>query len=212
MKSLTEILANALSPTPSKAGLEAMSAVAVLSDVPTDQSLFAPGNKCENFVLVVEGQVRVQLSTRSGREMILFRLNAGESCALTTSCLLTDSPYYAEGIAETELKILTIPAAAFRNLLNDYPELSVRLLDNYARRIGELTGVIDRLMSRDLNQELKRFLIEQSDDDDVVHLSHKKIADELGSSREVISRKLKALENAGQVKLTRGQVHILSII
>jgi len=143
--------------------------------------------------------------------MILFRLNAGESCALTTSCLLTNSSYYAEGIAETDLKIITIPAASFRSLLNQYPDLSVSLLDNYARRIGELTSVIDRLVSRDLSFELKSLLREKADAENIIKMSHQKIADELGSSREVISRKLKAFENAGLVKLARGRVQILSL-
>jgi len=212
MISISEILRPLLKQAPSPAALRAMGAVATLSDVPAHHRLFATGDKCENFVLIAQGRARVQISTRTGREMILFRLSAGESCALTTSCLLTDSSYYAEGIAETVLKILTIPAAAFRTLLNDYPELSVSLLDNYARRIGELTSVIDRLVSRDLSLELKTLLIEQAGTDAVVHLSHQKIADELGSSREVISRKLKAFEKAGWVALSRGQVQLMALI
>lgn len=211
MMSIPVVLSQVLHRVPSQSALQAMSAVAALSDVPREHRLFATGDKCENFVLVIQGRARVQISTQTGREMILFRLNAGESCALTTSCLLTDSSYYAEGIAETELKILTIPAAAFRNLIRDYPELSVSLLENYAQRIGELTSVIDRLVSRDLNVELKKLLNEKSNAENIVHLSHQKIADELGSSREVISRKLKAFEHAGLVKLFRGQVQIISL-
>jgi len=211
MISISEILAKALNPAPSPAALEAICGVAVISDAPMHHRLFATGDKCENFVLVAQGRARVQISTRTGREMILFRLNAGESCALTTSCLLTNSSYYAEGIAETDLKIISIPAASFRSLLNQYPDLSVSLLDNYARRIGELTSVIDRLVSRDLSFELKSLLREKADAENIIKMSHQKIADELGSSREVISRKLKAFENAGLVKLARGRVQILSL-
>ena len=124
-------LAKALDSTPKDAGLMALSHNASLVEAPKNHRLFSTGDVCENFVLVAEGQVRVQLSTKSGREMILFRLEPGQSCALTTSCLLTDSPYYAEGIAETPLKLILIPAATFRSTLSSHPKLSIRLLDNY---------------------------------------------------------------------------------
>ena len=209
MISISETLVQSISPAPSGAGLKALSKYATLSEAPANQKLFATGDKCENFVLITEGQARVQISTRTGREIILFRIKAGESCALTTSCLLSHSPYYAEAISETPLKIITIPAAIFRTILQNHPELSISLLDNYAQRIGELTSIIDRLTSRDLNAELKDFLIENADGKNVVHFSHQKIADELGSSREVISRKLKSLENLGFVKLARGKISLL---
>ena len=211
MKSISHVLAKAIKPAPSSAGLKALSDAAVLSQAPKDHRLFATGDKCENFVLIAEGQARVQISTRTGREMILFRLNAGESCALTTSCLLTHSSYYAEAIAETPLKIITIPAVTFRKILKEHTELSLSLVDNYAHRIGELTGVIDRLMSRDLNAELKALLREKADADNIVHMSHQKIADEIGSSREVISRKLKTYEKAGFVKMSRGRVSLINL-
>ena len=85
-------LAKALDSNPKDAGLMALSHNASLVEAPKNHRLFSTGDVCENFVLVAEGQVRVQLSTKSGREMILFRLEPGQSCALTTSCLLTDSP------------------------------------------------------------------------------------------------------------------------
>jgi len=209
MTDIAPILAKAITPPPSSAGLKALSNAAALSEAPKDHRLFATGDKCENFVLIAEGQARVQISTRTGREMILFRLNAGESCALTTSCLLTNSSYYAEAIAETPLKIITIPAAIFRKILKEHTELSLSLVDNYAHRIGELTGVIDRLMSRDLNSELKALLKANADADNIVHMSHQKIADEIGSSREVISRKLKTYEKADLVQLSRGRISLL---
>jgi len=211
MTSVLTALAKALDSNPKDAGLMALSHNASLVEAPKNHRLFSTGDVCENFVLVAEGQVRVQLSTKSGREMILFRLEPGQSCALTTSCLLTDSPYYAEGIAETPLKLIMIPAATFRSTLSSHPKLSIRLLDNYAQRIGQLTSVIDRLMSRDLGAELKIFLLEKADKNHKVKFSHQKIADELGSSREVISRKLKLMEKAGLISLSRGLIKLTGL-
>lgn len=211
MKTPADYLASALGITPGSQGLNALAQKASVSSCPVGTRLFGTGDICENFVVVLKGTAKVQLSTRTGREMILFRLEAGQSCALTTSCILTESPYYAEGLAETDLDILTLPSQHFLKSLQTQPELFIKLLSNYAQRIGELTGVIDRLMSRDLNVELRALLIDKADTQKRVLLSHQMIADELASSREVISRKLKALEKLGLIEMSRGQVTLTKL-
>ena len=93
--------------------IQALASAATVSAAPAGAKLFASGDVCENFVIVASGEARVQLSTKTGRDMTLFRLLPGQSCALTTSCLLSESPYYAEGVAETDLELITIPSSAF---------------------------------------------------------------------------------------------------
>lgn len=204
-------LAAALGISAKSEGLKALAQNASLSVCPAGTRLFSTGDVCQNFVVVLRGTAKVQLSTRTGREMILFRLQPGQSCALTTSCILTQSPYYAEGLAETDLEILTLPSQSFLKSVQTQPELFTKILNNYAERIGELTGVIDRLMTRDLATELKSFLIAKADDQNRVILSHQMIADELASSREVISRKLKSFEKAGLIEMSRGQVKLIKL-
>jgi CRP/FNR family transcriptional regulator len=206
MNTPAEYLAATLHIMPEHPGLNNLARHASINHYKAGTKLFATGDACDDFVMITKGTARVQISTRTGREMILFRLNAGDICALTTSCLLTDSPYYAEGISETELDILAIPSSVFQQTLKSDPDIFIPLLGNYARRIGELTNIIDRLMSRDLDTELATFLLTRADTDLTVALSHQKIAKEIGTSREVISRKLKALEKAGVVKLGRGKI------
>lgn len=204
-------LAAALGISANSEGLKALAQNASLSACPAGTRLFSTGDVCQNFVVVLRGTAKVQLSTRTGREMILFRLQPGQSCALTTSCILTQSPYYAEGLAETDLEILTLPSQSFLKSVQTQPELFTKILNNYAERIGELTSVIDRLMTRDLATELKSFLIAKADDQNRVILSHQMIADELASSREVISRKLKSFEKAGLIEMSRGQVKLIKL-
>lgn len=211
MKTPADYLALALGINPNCAGFQAYAQKAAFKSCPAGTRLFSTGDSCENFVIVLKGTAKVQLSTRTGREMILFRLEAGQSCALTTSCILTESLYYAEGLAETQLDILTLPSQHFLKGLQTQPEFFIKLLSHYAQRIGELTGVIDRLMSRDLNTDLRALLVDRADPQNRVFLSHQKIADELASSREVISRKLKALEKAGLIVMSRGQVTLTQL-
>lgn len=174
-----------------------------------DARLFASGSAAEHFIIVSNGRAKVQLSSRSGRETLLFRLGPGQCCALTASCLLTNSPYYAEGIAETDLEVVVIGSAAFNAALTASPDLMRTLLSELAERIGELTMLVDRQIGRDLNSELMDFLLQRADPDCKIELSHKKIAEELGTVREVVSRKLKDLEKAGRIKIGRGSVRLL---
>lgn len=211
MTSITALLAGALDVPEDFEGLDFLIQNASFVDAPADHRLFATGDEAPNFILVAEGTARVQISTISGREVVLFRLKEGQSCALTTSCLITNSPYYAEGLSDTPLKLVSIPAAKFKQAINQYPRLAISLIDNYAARVGQLTGVIDRLISRNLSDELEQFLHSNADQDGCVLYSHQKIADELGSSREVISRKLKVMEREGLIKLARGQIRLLNI-
>ncbi len=186
--------------------VERLSGHAVISQVPIGARLFASGDVCENFVIVAAGQARVQISTRTGRDITLFRLGPGQSCALTTSCLLSESPFYAEGVAETDLDIITIPSTAFRNALAASPELMRHLLEDYAAQIAGLTSLVDRLTSRDLDTELVELILTSQDGAGLVSLSHQALADELGTAREVVSRKLKELERAKIIKVGRGRL------
>ncbi len=188
--------------------LEALARAASVIQAPAGAQLFASGDQCESFVVVADGRARIQLSTKTGRDITLFRLERGQSCALTTSCLLSEIPYYAEGVAETDIELISIPSVAFRDALDASPEMMKVLLSDYASRIGHLTGLVDRLTSRDLNSEIAAFLKSRVGPDKIVPCSHKEIADELGTAREVVSRRLKEWEKLGWVKLLRGRLLI----
>ncbi len=194
---------------PGDANLRLLQARSVFMNVPEGARLFASGDVCENFVIVASGRARVQISTRTGRDIILFRLMPGQSCALTTSCLLSDSPYFAEGIAETDMELITIPSADFHEVMIASPHTMRTLLDDFAARIGTLTALVDRLTSRDLDTELASLLLMSADEAGVVPLSHQAIADEIGTAREVVSRKLKELEKSGILTLGRGALTLI---
>lgn len=208
MSSITDHLSHLFGEKADADALAKLAALAHQTHIPAGTKLFASGDACENFVIIAAGQARVKLSTKSGREVTLFKLDPGQSCALTTSCLLSNTPYYAEGVAETDVDMITIPSAGFHQALASSPHLMQILLSDYAHRIAGLTALVDRLTSRDLNIDLAEFLLQRADRERQIHLSHKQIADELRTAREVISRKLKDWERSGWVTLKRGIVLI----
>jgi CRP/FNR family transcriptional regulator, anaerobic regulatory protein len=210
MISVIEQLAKLFPLSSDAKAVQSLASVASVSAAAAGAKLFASGDVCENFVIIESGQARVQLSTKAGRNVTLFRLQPGQSCALTTSCLLSESPYYAEGIAETGVKLITIPSSAFREALQASPDMMRFLLADYAGRIAEMTALVDRLTSRDLSADLAEFLLIKADRSQTISLSHKSIANELGTAREVVSRKLKDWEKQTWVELHRGTLKVLN--
>lgn len=192
--------------------LDELIGAAVQMNVSAGARLFATGDLCENFIFITKGKARIRLSLKTGREITLFHLISGQSCALTTSCLLTQSPYYAEGIAETDLEIITFPVNIFNAALEVSPRWASALLKDYSNRIGGLIGLIDRLSVREIETELIAFLENESDDEGIITLSHKFIAEELCTAREVISRNLKKLQDRGVLRMQRGEIQLINII
>ena len=211
MSHTANLLASLFGVSSDSHAVEALVQKASIASVPGGTKLFASGDVCESFLIIAGGTARVQLATRSGRGVTLFRLKAGQACALTTSCLLSETSYYAEGVAETDLEFVSIPSSALKEALSAYPEMMQALLRDYAGRIAEMTGLVDRLTSRDLNAELANLLLARRGSGLTVQMSHQNIATELGSAREVISRKLKDWENRQLIELGRGSLRLRNI-
>lgn len=177
--------------------------------VPEGTVVFRPGSACEHYLLVVDGSVRVQQTSASGREIVLYRVQRGESCVLTTSCLLGDSRYSAEGVCETPVKAIAIPADRFMKGIEHSPGFRRFVFRGYGQRITELMTLIDEVAFGRLNTRLAHRLLELAHDSDTLYRTHHDLAVELGSAREVISRALKDFERHGWVHLARGHIDLL---
>ena len=174
--------------------LEAIMDGARLVHLPAHARAFHDGAGCESYLLVVRGRVRVQAHGRNGRDIVLYRVEPGQSCILTTSCLLSGDRYPAAGIAETEVTAIALPAGVFHRGLNESGA--------FRRRLEEVA--FDRIESR-----LAQALLERRDPDDAVLATHQDLASELGTAREVVSRELKRFQSNGWVRLARGSVQVL---
>jgi len=188
--------------------IELISAQAQVSQIPAGQRLFATGQACGQFVLLLKGQVQVELTSKTGRNVELFTITSGQSCALTNACLLTDSAYYAQGIAISDVTLISMDGRLMTQLLDRSHVFARMILQDYSQRIGTLTSQIDRLINKDLDRELWEYLNDEQIDG-VVQRSHDQIAQRLGTAREVISRKLKALERDGAVALSRSRIELV---
>ncbi len=176
--------------------------------VPAGSVIFGPGKAPENLLLLLEGTVRVQQVGENGREIVLYRVHAGESCVLTTACLLAYEDYTAEGIAETDLEAVAIPRATFEDLIARSPEFRRFVFTAYSRRITDLFTVIQEVAFGRVDLRLAQKLLELANGEDVVPRTHQSLATEIGTAREVVSRQLHEFQRRGWVAGGRGQVRL----
>ena len=165
--------------------------------VKTGDVLFSPGDASTAFLILLEGCIRVDLTTRSDREIVLYKVNESETCLITTTALLESDVYFARGTAETDITALALPAADFHGALVQSPVFSRHIMSDYARRVESLVGLIGRLTSRDVKAEIASTLLSEMDEDGVVHLTQIALARNIGTAREVVARKLAEFETQG---------------
>ncbi len=171
--------------------------------------VFHAGAPCQAYLLVLEGTVRVQFTTESGRNVVLYHVGAGDSCVLTTSCLLGSVPYPAEGITQSPVRALAIPPAEFMRTMDASAEFRAFVLQNVGRRFAEVIGRMTDVAFGQIDSRLARALLEASRTAPRAGITHETLAGELGSAREVVSRHLKRFEQCGWVRLGRGCIEVV---
>lgn len=176
---------------------------------PAGVTLYRSGDTCENFVLVIDGSIRVQMVSDSGSEVVLYRVEEGQSCILSTTCLLSHERYHAEGITETEVHAVAIPVKAFHNALAKSEGFRQFVFSSYARRITDLFMLIDAITFGRMDSRLAATLLARSSATQPdITITHYDLARELGTAREVVSRLLKDFERRQWLSLARGSVTI----
>ena len=176
--------------------------------IPAGTVLFDLDSPCSLFLLLAAGTVRVVKPARSGREIVLYRLEPGDSCILTVSCLLGESSYPARGVAETDVTGYILTRPLFHSLLGESEPFRAFVFRYFAARISDLMQLVEEVTFGALDQRLANMLVTQGP---MLDITHQQIADELGTVREVVSRRLKVLELQGLVRLKRGQVEVLDL-
>lgn len=176
-------------------------------EAPSGTIGYREGTPCGAYVMRLAGQSRVYKMSTGGREILLYRVGAGETCVITTTCLLGNSDYPASTIVEEPIRDVLIPANAFNQLMIDSTVFRKYVMTNYGALISDLIVLLDEVAFHSLDARLAKVLIDAKSN--TITRTHQQIADELGTAREVVSRQLKRLEQKGAVSLGRGHVEII---
>lgn len=176
--------------------------------LPQGAVLFRPGDEAQGFVLVLDGRVGVYLTGANGRELRLYTVTPGTSCIQTTLGLLGGEIYSGEAIAETEIKVIVIPAATFKSLIATSVTFRTFVFKAFGQRMSDVTHTLEQVAFVRVEARLAAYLISTADKDGVITATHQAIATAIGSVREVVSRRLEAFSKSGLIVQERGQIRL----
>ncbi len=182
-----------------------LEANAVSMTVPAETVIFDENQACQGFPLLLSGSVRVIKAAANGRELRLYRVCPGESCILTSSCLMGHSKYQARGVAETETEMVLLAPATFARLVSTHEPFRNYVFSLFSERLTDMMQLLSAVAFQKLDQRLAALLVSRPSP---IYATHQALADELGSVREMVSRVLKQLAEQGWVKLGREQIDV----
>ncbi len=177
--------------------------------LPPDYEVFHEGDACKNYIFVLDGATRVYKLFESGREMVLYRLGRGETCSLTTSVLLAGGLYPANAVTEAETRAVLIPAKEFHDVFNSSTIFRDYVCRVFGGRIRDMIMLLEAVTMRNVNIRLARWLLNNRSPENTVEVSHRELAFELGTAREVISRHLREFEKTSWVRLSRKNIELI---
>jgi len=180
--------------------------------MPAGTQIFREGEPCSSFMLLLEGCVRVYKNSDDGREITLYRVCPGEFCVLSLHSLMCNEGFSAEAIADSDLVGIAINAKDFQRAMDASPDLRNYLLKTLTQRLGETVQLVSEVTFYRLDLRLACLLgqLFERSDGKPLRVTHAKLARELGTAREMISRILKEFENQGCVILNRNEIRLVS--
>lgn len=171
------------------------------------------GQIIQSIPLVISGTIKVSRVDESGKELLLYYVNPTESCAMTfTCCMNAKQRSEIKAVAEEDVEMIMIPSQLMDEWMTKYSSWKNYVMRNIQTRFDELLKTIDHIAFEKMDERLTHYLKDKSKahHSPLLNISHQQIADELATSREVISRLLKKLENDKKLLLYRNQIKLLS--
>ena len=181
-----------------------------LVSLPAKTKLLNPETPCMQFMLLIEGCVRVFQQTPNDREVTLYRTHGGDLCVLSINGLMKNQKFGAFAEAETAITALALDREQFMHAMATYEPFREFVLISLTDRFNDVLELIEETVFESLDTRLvcKLAQLAKETHSDTLHITHQELARETGSSREVISRLLKGLEKQGCIELGRGVIHV----
>lgn len=180
-----------------------------LARISGGSDVMSVGDRAEAIPLLISGRVRVSMLGESGREITLYRFTRGECCVLTADAILGRRPFPANAHVEEASEMALIPAATFQDWLARYPAWRDFVFQAMSARLTSLLLTLEDVAFRRMDKRLAGLLLARGASTEHITMTHQELANELGSSREVVSRVLEDLQARGLVQLSRGAVTLL---
>ncbi|MFY8180798.1 MAG: Crp/Fnr family transcriptional regulator [Flavobacterium sp.] len=191
--------------------LEEIAQVARIYDFKEGDVLIDFGDYIKNMPLLLKGAIKILREDFDEGELLLYFIEKGDTCAMTMACCLGDTKSEIKAVAETDVKLIMIPVSKMEEWLGKYKSWRNFVFNSYNNRLKEMLTAIDNLAFMNMDERLLNYLFEKAKINKTNHVqnTHQEIAYDLHTSRVVISRLLKALENEGRIKLHRASIEIV---
>lgn len=177
--------------------------------LPRGHQLYWQGDACQGIAFMLSGAIRVYKSSESGREIALYEIVPGETCILNASCIIGRQGYPANAVTLADCRALLIAADTFRRLMERHEPLRVFIYALLGQRLAEIMELVEEVAFRRMDDRLRDYLLEKSTDG-TLRATHQVISSDLGTSREVVTRLLRDLEQRGEVHVSRNEITLLS--
>ncbi len=189
---------------------ERLLAVSDFRTVKSGTLLHDGGPNCMGLLLVRSGQLRAYLLSEEGREMTICRFFEMDICLFSASCVMPNMQFNIMIEAEKDTEIWVVPACLYQNLMDESIALSNYSHDLITNHFSEVMWLMEQVMWKSFDKRLAEFLLQESalEDSNTLKITHEKIANHMGTAREVVTRMLRYFQSEGMVKLTRGAVDI----
>ncbi|MFD1552531.1 Crp/Fnr family transcriptional regulator [Putridiphycobacter roseus] len=165
----------------------------------------------ESFPLILSGSLKILREDEEGNEVFLYYVNSGNTCATTVSCCLNKTRSNIRAIIEEDAVFLSIPNQFMDHWIKDYEVWRNYIFQSMTQRFNDMLYAVDQLAFKKMDERILHYIQEtaRTTKNNILHISHQEIAVDMNTSREVVSRLLKQLENEGIVKLGRGKITLL---
>ena len=193
--------------------IQEINKVGIYKDIEEGTKLIEIGDYIKSMPLLITGAIKILREDEKGDELVLYFIEQGDTCAMTLSCCLGNSKSEIRAITETDTKLIMIPVEKMESWLGKYKTWQKFILQSYHDRMTELLEAVDTIAFLKMDERLYKYLKDKAmvNHNDVIKVTHQDIANDLHTSRVVISRLLKKLEINGKIKLNRNSIKLLDL-
>lgn len=191
--------------------LEEINQVATFMEVPEGQDLMKPGQYIKSMPLLLSGSIKIMRPDSDGEELLLYHLEKGDTCAMTMTCCMGNTKSEIHAVTETPTKLLMIPIGKMEEWSSKYKTWRNFVFASYHARMMELLESVDNIAFNNMDERLENYLNDKIKilNSKHIYTTHKEIAADLHTSRVVISRLLKKMENDNKINLHRSFIEVL---
>jgi CRP/FNR family transcriptional regulator, anaerobic regulatory protein len=185
----------------------------IYKEVKAGDTLMEFGQFIKSVPLIISGCIKVLRQDEEGKELFLYYLYPGETCAMSLTCCMANQKSEIRAVAEEDSSFIAIPIQYLDVWMHEYPEWKNLIMQTYSARFRDLLNTIDNIAFKNMDERLEEYLFSKTKaaQSNTLNITHHEIASELGTSREVISRLMKQLERKGKIHLGRNKVEIVAL-